>query len=114
MSNISFIFWAMELQEKMLLRFTGQEVVTGQESFQNTYLCSIKEAEEENVFDVHGNRIGSSVLAKEKNWQWCHRLKALLIKNFIRMWRNLGFLTFQCNFILIHAVQGTPYQSIVF
>ena len=24
-----------------------------------------------------------------------HRLRALLVKNFIRMWRNLGFLTFQ-------------------
>ena len=26
--------------------------------------------------------------------QWT-RLKALLVKNFIRMWRNLGFLVFQ-------------------
>lgn len=38
----------------------------------------------------------------DNTWLSFHRLSALLMKNFIRMWRNLGFLTFQ---FIIPAVQ---------
>ena len=48
---------------------------------------------------------------KKKTSQFCdwivgHRLRALLVKNFIRMWRNLGFLTFQ---FIIPTVQVTLF-----
>ena len=40
------------------------------------------------------------------DWLVGHRLRALLVKNFIRMWRNLGFLTFQ---FIIPTVQVTLF-----
>ena len=39
------------------------------------------------------------------------RLRALLVKNFIRMWRNLGFLVFQ---FLIPTVQVSKLHKLGF
>ena len=52
----------------------------------------------------HDRSIKSAPESSSYDQGWCsfHRLRALLVKNLVRMWRNLGFLIFQ---FLIPTVQ---------
>lgn len=70
-------------------------------------LIKVAKKEEDNVMDSDPDQsdmfAAPSMMGKTDNtWLSFHRLSALLMKNFIRMWRNLGFLTFQ---FIIPAVQ---------
>jgi len=45
------------------------------------------------------------------NFFRCHRFVALLIKNFIRIWRNIGFLLFQFLIPIIQvSISSTLYM----
>jgi len=81
----------------------GKPVETAEQSSVEDILKHEKEATVENVQTNEEESDPSSVkYAFEENsggpcynvLRW-HRLKAILIKSFIRMWRNLGFLVFQ-------------------